>query len=122
MPPNARWRGGRNTRTRGRSVVLAILLAGSLAGPAGATGRRDDVVLRGSGMDVSGVDYGIKVEDATDVLIADLSVASSSIPSSSSCDEAGRDTEHRCAAGKSSQRHLIPFFHGLLGAALRVAC
>ena len=43
----------------------------------GATGRREDVVLRGRGMknkDFRNVPHGIMVSSATDVLIADLSV------------------------------------------------
>jgi predicted dehydrogenase len=43
----------------------------------GATGRRDDVVLRGRGMrnrDYDDVPHGIMVSDAQDVTIADLSV------------------------------------------------
>jgi hypothetical protein len=40
----------------------------------GASGKRNDVVLRGGGMAAHGVDFGISVEDATDVLIASLSL------------------------------------------------
>src|SRR4249920_1787452 len=40
----------------------------------GATGNRDDVVIVGSGMNMPGVDIAIKVENAQDVRIADLSV------------------------------------------------
>ena len=43
----------------------------------GATGKRDDVILQGKGMrneQYGNVPHGILVSDATDVLIADLSV------------------------------------------------
>jgi hypothetical protein len=40
----------------------------------GATGNRDDVVIVGSGMNTPGVNIAIKVENAQDVRIADLSV------------------------------------------------
>ncbi len=40
----------------------------------GATGNRSDVVIRGGGMATHGVDFGISVEDATDVLVANLSL------------------------------------------------
>ena len=40
----------------------------------GATGNRDDVVIVGSGMNTPGVDIAIKVENAQDVRIANLSV------------------------------------------------
>ena len=40
----------------------------------GATGNRDDVVIRANGMNTPGVDIALKVENAQDVLIADLSI------------------------------------------------
>ena len=40
----------------------------------GATGNRDDVVIVGSGMNTPGVNIVIKVENAQDVRLADLSV------------------------------------------------
>ena len=40
----------------------------------GATGRRDDVVIRGAGMGNKAVTHGIYVGNAQDVLIADLSI------------------------------------------------
>jgi hypothetical protein len=40
----------------------------------GATGDRNQVVLKGHGMNVAGVPHGIEVSNAQDVLIADLSV------------------------------------------------
>jgi hypothetical protein len=40
----------------------------------GATGRRDDVVILGTGMKTAGVNIAVKVNNAQDVLIADLSI------------------------------------------------
>lgn len=40
----------------------------------GATGNRDDVQILGNGMNRPGVDIALKVENAQDVLIADLSI------------------------------------------------
>lgn len=40
----------------------------------GATGNRDDVVIRGAGMNNSRIWHGFCFEDATDVVIANLSV------------------------------------------------
>ena len=40
----------------------------------GATGNRDHVVIRANGMNTPGVDIALKVENAQDVLIADLSI------------------------------------------------
>lgn len=40
----------------------------------GATGNRNDVTILGTGMNTPGVDIALKVEDAQDILIADLSI------------------------------------------------
>lgn len=40
----------------------------------GATGNRDDVIILGTGMNTPGVDIALKVENAQDVQIADLSI------------------------------------------------
>jgi len=60
-------------------LTNTIHLRGELRNVAlrGATGRREDVVLRGRGMrneNCGSVPHGIRVSDCTDVLIADLSV------------------------------------------------